>query len=731
MSFIKCKMCGSTDMLKQGDYWVCQSCGIKQTEEKYMDRVLIDHSNDVENLIIRANQFLGKGDSTKALEYFNKALDIDPYNETALNAVKALETDDFSEDDETETVVYISKRAVSAQDGIRNFFNALLKKEVVPDVFSNIKIVSVTEKYYLAAMPQANYTVSYQATACHNRSVPRTVYEEKTFYVNGLRRTRRVPKTEYFKEFDHSEDVSGEFEHSSSETYLFSENLLDVLIKNKCTELRDNLCKNLSQNFDVSTLIPLSDVVDSSETAVDQIESRCLESREKAAVEKFIKNLKENAADVAAFYCPGDYVTNMSVELADFALNWISFYIPIQTIEYEYKGERFTALQTLCAGETVLVMTYPHKEKLQDESLNNRTQTDAEKSGEDNEPEVDSGFSDISKLALILLVIGAFPYFLLADFYGMFALSVFAVIGIVVAHFKKIQRQRRELKSYDEIKSAAKQQKEKFENNCENNIYLSWKKLTELYDKSLDYTTALEQLKNAYDWTYNAYSSKTLVEIPQRNDLSVTAAAVSGIRPRVVVSTGSRLYHYNGVVAVLNREETILKGLELTSVRVNSPGNITFRENPFVPSAADKELSFADDEISVFRVEYTNDGFEVHKTSRKLAEFGSAEDIEGYISGVVEEYEVKAKAKEEAQKINFAEIFAGWKRKAAQRKGDVQAQPQDKPSKKDGNKSIEASDAELKKAPSKFDEIAAKIAKVVGIGLLVIVGLFIVLMLLV
>lgn len=762
-------------MIRQDEFWVCQSCGIKQTEEKHTGNVVVDHSQEIENLLIRANQFREKGDNEKALEYFNRALDLDPYNETALSAVNSLEVDAFAEADEDVTLtadkLYVSKRAVSTQDGIRNFFNALYKEEVAPDVYSNIKIVSVSERYYLAALADADYTATYQATACYNRSVPHTVYKEETVYAGGIRNTRRRPVTEYFEEFDHSEDVLGEISGNSREGYIFSESMLSLLLENKCTSLRNNLCEYIKTDFDISTLIPLQDLLDPSETGFDKIEEDVLELREKVAVENFINIAKSDAGDVAEYQCPGDFSTNMSIRLDDCNLNWNSFYIPVQIIEYEYKGKQFIALQTMCAGETILTMTYPHREEIQQETQNNKQEisVSAEESPEEKEPEVDIGFSDGSKLALLILIVAVFPYLWFTDHFFLLILGVAAVVGVVIGHYKKVQRQRQKLKNYDERKVLEREgvderiAKEKFEYEtlefkhekfvyeCESEFYRSWKTLTEMFEKSADYEAALEKVKNTHNSIeYSAYSSRSMtvevcnVEINQPEKSPNAPPVPPELRPRVIIVTGTRRYHYNKVEILFGTEEYELKGLERKILWVEAPTELTFKEGKYFYDADAKKFNVSDDEISVFRVEYTNNGFEIHNKSKKLAELNSKEEIDSFVSGVLKEYEAKD-AEKNVQKVNFAEIVANWKRKTAQRKvaaeknnADVPAEGvtasteetvKDVPKEKTAKKSKKESNGELEKVPSKFNEIAAKIAKIIGIGLLVVVGLFIVLML--
>ena len=99
-----------------------------------------------------------------------------------------------------------------------------------------------------------------------------------------------------------------------------------------------------------------------------------------------------------------------------------------------------------------------------------------------------------------------------------------------------------------------------------------------------------------------------------------------------------------------------------------------------------------------------------------------------------------SRRKKNAQKISFADMFGNWRKKRAKRKTDasvegVTASTEESvkyvPKEKTAKNFKRESNVELEKTPSKFNEIAAKIAMIIGIGLLVVVGLFIVLMLIV
>ena len=90
MNPIKCELCGSTDILKDGDVYVCQYCRVKYTSEaaaklmvKIDGPVSVEGISNEENLMQRADEFALSGNEEKAAEYYNRVLDIDPSNEKA------------------------------------------------------------------------------------------------------------------------------------------------------------------------------------------------------------------------------------------------------------------------------------------------------------------------------------------------------------------------------------------------------------------------------------------------------------------------------------------------------------------------------------------------------------------------------------------------------------------------------------------------------------------------
>lgn len=77
MKALKCEMCDSTDLVKDGDYFVCQNCGTKYTVEaakKMMveGSVKIDNNDKIQNLYKLARQAKDENNSAIAARYYNE-----------------------------------------------------------------------------------------------------------------------------------------------------------------------------------------------------------------------------------------------------------------------------------------------------------------------------------------------------------------------------------------------------------------------------------------------------------------------------------------------------------------------------------------------------------------------------------------------------------------------------------------------------------------------------------
>ena len=94
MKALTCEMCGSTNLIKEGGVFVCQSCGTKYSVEEakkmmvegtvdVKGTVKVDKSNEIENLLKLAEEAIGSVNGEEAYSYANRALEIEPENAKA------------------------------------------------------------------------------------------------------------------------------------------------------------------------------------------------------------------------------------------------------------------------------------------------------------------------------------------------------------------------------------------------------------------------------------------------------------------------------------------------------------------------------------------------------------------------------------------------------------------------------------------------------------------------
>ena len=83
MKAMKCEMCNSNDIVKEGEFYVCQSCGTKYTVEAAKKLIVegtvtIDNSSELESLKELASRAMFNSDYENAQKYYEKALIIAP-----------------------------------------------------------------------------------------------------------------------------------------------------------------------------------------------------------------------------------------------------------------------------------------------------------------------------------------------------------------------------------------------------------------------------------------------------------------------------------------------------------------------------------------------------------------------------------------------------------------------------------------------------------------------------
>lgn len=88
MKALTCEMCGSTNLIKDGGVFVCQSCGTKYSVEEakkmmidgvvsVKGRVVVDNTSSIDNYLVMAKNASKAGNHLEAESYCNKIIEID------------------------------------------------------------------------------------------------------------------------------------------------------------------------------------------------------------------------------------------------------------------------------------------------------------------------------------------------------------------------------------------------------------------------------------------------------------------------------------------------------------------------------------------------------------------------------------------------------------------------------------------------------------------------------
>ena len=367
MKKMQCEVCGSTEIKKISDgTFECQSCGVqystaevRQLLVEISGKVKIDHSEEVENNIKRAEQFAQAGNTTKAAEYYNAALDMDASNEVAQQGIKEIEEQQELED------YYIVEPDVDPQENVKNFFKQLAATQnIACDIYKEIAIKSVTEKYMPFFFMKAKYRADWTAIACHIYYENQTVYKER--YDSTLGRRVKEPVTEKVERVNRV-PRSGSHIFSTQELALASNNLSTLFNVETDTLKRDLISAFETQQdekygtYDVHKLNPrdvqkTGDQCTYKNMALDIQTSGSIYSDKK---KKMAERATERVAPEITSSIGGDYYENLNATRHTLSESVVCVCIPVQIIEYTYKGKNYAALSDLLSYTSTMPLIYP------------------------------------------------------------------------------------------------------------------------------------------------------------------------------------------------------------------------------------------------------------------------------------------------------------------------------------------------------------------------------------
>ncbi len=456
MKKMQCEVCGSTEIKKiSNDVFECQSCGIQYSIEEakrllveISGTVKIDHSDEIKNNIERGDQYVESGDVAKAKEYYNKALDLDAGNTEAKEKVtKAFESEQFED-------YYIVEPDINPEDNVKDFLKQLATTDnIACDIYKEIKIERVTEKFYTLMFMEGNYKCDWSLTACHRYYENETVYKEK--YDPSTRKYYKEPETQKVERIDRV-PMHGTKVYDAKQLVLGSKNLnkdISFVSDNLATQLIENFLQLQTKKYhqytinkvDIKTLEKENGVFTHNAIPLDTyVDDGCfINNRDQMKNDASQIAVDEIAAEIDCDFCEGVSATSTTLSLN---VKYICF--PIQIIEYTYKDKKYVAVSDLLSHTTTMPMVYPCDVELTDalEVLENQKQKAAKSS-------IKTAGLVISMLGLLCMVLGLiFPgeeiflviLFLVLDFVGLF--TILAGIIVQKSRTKKFQNNAKDVK---------------------------------------------------------------------------------------------------------------------------------------------------------------------------------------------------------------------------------------------------------------------------------------------
>lgn len=406
MKKMQCDVCGSTDIKKIDETtFECQSCGVQYSKDEVKKllveltgEVKIDRSKEIENALTRAEQFLNDEDYSKALEYYNKVLDLEPDNEVAHQSIDAINLElgqkrakEQSDAKSRQSAVKILKHNVEPDEAVSYFLKALKNvPDVAPDIYKEIEIMSIKQGYYPFSAVSKQYSGTYDGIACYRKQVPYTDYETRTDYHNknqdGSYKTVQVAVTKYREEIDRQK-VSGSFLVNHFGVFSVSQKMSELLTsiapekydvaitgdayydeilgaELQRTHFNDVVLRQLEKqimgNYG-AIKNSLIEVRTSEQKAIENIEifnENPDTNWERRITDLFASEVRAKAGEEVNKVIPGDFNEDVNYRWGEKYSDIQTIYIPIQVIEYAYRGKFYVSAMILTKSNNI-ILSYP------------------------------------------------------------------------------------------------------------------------------------------------------------------------------------------------------------------------------------------------------------------------------------------------------------------------------------------------------------------------------------
>lgn len=367
MKKMQCEVCGSTEIKRIDDStFECQSCGVQYSKNELQKllveitgNVKVDHSQEVENTIKRAEQFENDGDSQKAKEYYNKALDMDAENEKAQQRIKEIEDNQELEN------YYIVDSAVDPKENVELFLKQLATtKNIACDIYKHIKIDSVIEKYVTAMYVSVKNEYKWNAIACNRYYENQTVYKEK--YDAQLKKYVKEPVTKQIEKISRT-PINGTDIFNNNGFALASNSVQKEFLTNN--ELIEEMVRDFEQlqkeKHDANKCIALdSGKIVRNDNGIYKYNNITVDMDFDQSIyikkyENILSNCDSKAEMTIRSSMRADFVENYNWSRCVISKKVYKILIPVQVINFSYKGEKYVAVSDLISNKTSMPMIYP------------------------------------------------------------------------------------------------------------------------------------------------------------------------------------------------------------------------------------------------------------------------------------------------------------------------------------------------------------------------------------
>ena len=517
MKKMQCEVCGGTTIKKIGEsMFECQSCGVQYGKEEVKKllveitgEVKIDHSRDAENMLKRAKQFEDRGDQEKAQEYYEKALDYDPENEEANEAVKEVS--------KMAKKILILESDIDDKKAEKTFLDKLGNTtQITPELFSNIKIIFEEKTYYPFAIMSNKVKGTFTATACYKKDVKyydsqssqykyKTEYEKKPangFFTTSVFGTYSMSIDLLSYVFPYParlvDDV--DINSSSNDPKIFSAKIFKKLEK-KSEEIITNNTRSMKY-IDLDRIEKINEKSFYNGLGINF--SLGDESWKERAPYQHVHKVNDECRYAAKHACPGDYCEKISFDKTENIDENFIVYLPIQLIKYSFKNKTYIAIQFLHSSCNEVAATFP-----QDITSHRLTKQLEEKNQELNKAQYDDTLIDWGlKILIGAVLLGATlgGVFLSMTFdidVGYFGgLMIFAIIGAVIGIPMICMGNS---KKQEALQQAQQAQKELAEADMKSQKTLTkiYKVFSEEYNRTWNISIAAQKVENEFKFGTN------------------------------------------------------------------------------------------------------------------------------------------------------------------------------------------------------------------------------------